>query len=434
MKIKLSWIPFIPITLLVIFVKYIETTLPANGDFMGLSWFNLVYTAILAVPVLLICCIFFSIIDRKTSPYYNLSKNIGATLSGFVASVAIIFSNVLSVMNTFSTGNIDLFPVIASILGIGAGIVILLMSTYHLSGKNCSESLSLLLMIPALWAAIMLIQCFLSYTTVSVVSTDMLDLICYGLMALFFLSDAMVIGNIESKGAVKNCFVFGLPMVTALLGYCTKKGINIAVNFQAYDVYEIVNTVALFAIAVYAIFVLVEFTFKAKTKAEVEVVDRMEEIDEYIQSTIREDVGFLYDDEEPVAFDHIEKKSNNTKKDFLYTSEIPDVVKAHNDDYIMFTETEEEHVQPKVNEKKAVEKAPEIVEETPKVETTKTETPRVINEPEKPTKRVAVESPIKASSYIAAPKPKKDPDDELQSRLDKIDRLILEIQSKQEND
>ncbi len=421
MKIKFSWVPFIPITLLVIFAKYIETTLTADGNFMGFNWFNLVYTAIIAVPVLLIFCIFFSIIDRKTSPYYNLSKNIGASISAFVAAVAIIFSNVLVIMNTISTGDIATLPLISSALGVVAGVVILLIGTYHLSGKNCSESLSLLLMLPTIWAAVELIQCFLSYTTVSVVSTDMLDLLCYALIALFFLANAMVIGNIESKSAVKNCFVFGLPMITALLGYCTKNGAHIAVNFQAYDVLDIVNTVALFAIAVYAVFVLLELTFKAKTKEQVELVDRMEEIDEYIQATVREDVEFLYQDEDVVGFEQMEKKPKS-KKDFLYTTEIPAVVKEQNNDYIMFADTEkDEPEQPKEPVKKAVKTVEKPITEP-------------IAEPELPVKKAEVENSIKESSFVPAPtpKPKKNADDELQSRLDKIDRLILEIQSKQE--
>ena len=101
-------------------------------------------------------------------------------------------------MNTFSTGKIELLPLVASALGVIAGIVLLLMGTYHLSGKNCNESLSLVMLLPTVWAAVKLIQCFLSYTTVSVVSTDMLDLICYGTIALFLLAVGMVIGNVES--------------------------------------------------------------------------------------------------------------------------------------------------------------------------------------------------------------------------------------------
>lgn len=420
MKIKLSWIPFIPITLVVIFAKFIETTLTNGGNFMGLSSFNLVYTAILAVPVMLVFGIFFSIIDRKTSPYYNIKKNIGAAASSFIASIAIIFSSVLSIMNTFSTGKIELLPLVASALGVIAGVVLLLMGTYHLSGKNCNESLSLVMLLPTVWAAVKLIQCFLSYTTVSVVSTDMLDLICYGTIALFLLAVGMVIGNVESKSAVKNCFVFGLPMITALFGYCTKSGINIAMNFQAYDVMEIVNTVGLFAIAVYAIFVLIELTFNANTKDQVELVDRMEEIDEYIQATIREDVEFLYDDQDVVGYEQVEKKPK-PKSDFLYTTEIPAVVKEENKDYIIFDE--KEPVEPKETPKNVAKF--EKVEEVKKAE-------QVIAEPEAPVKKPVAEKVIKESSFVPAPKPKKTPDDELQSRLDKIDRLILEIQSKQE--
>ncbi len=412
MKIKLSWIPFIPITLLMIFVKYIEATLPSDGNFMGFNWFNLVYTAIILVPILLVLCMFFSTIDRKTSPYYKLSKNMGAAVSAFIAAVAVIFGNVLSIMNVLSTGNIDVLRFISSVFGVLAGVAILLMGTYHMSGKNCPASMSLFLMFPAIWSAISLIQCFLSYTTVSVISTDMLDLICYALVALFFLSNAMVIGNIESKSAVKNCFVFGLPMVAAVLGYCTKKGILMAVNYQAYDMLEVIKTISLFIIAVYAIFVLVELTFKAKTKEQVQVVDRMEEIDEYIQSTIREDVEFLYQEDPEEDFIETSKKSKKNK-DFLLERPVTEAEKEQNKDYLVESEPEEIAEEPKPQEK------PEPV-------TVATPAPE-------PIKR---EKTINQSSFVAAPvsKPKEEPVDELQSRLDKIDRLILEIQAKQEED
>ena len=77
MKVKFSWIPFIPIALGMAVFKTLGVFLADdNGDFFGMNFIETSYAVIGAGLVLFVLCIFLNIIDRKTAPVYSASKNI----------------------------------------------------------------------------------------------------------------------------------------------------------------------------------------------------------------------------------------------------------------------------------------------------------------------------------------------------------------------
>lgn len=390
MKTKLCWIPFVPITLLMVFLKYMETTLPAGETFLGLDSLGLIYTVILLVPALLLLCMIISLFDRKISPYYSLSRNFAAAIFAFVAAVAVIFSGVTSIMDSVSAGNVAVFEFITSVVGIVAGIALLFVASCHLSGKNCGSSLALFIAFPSVWAGLKLVLSFLMYRTVSVLSTDMLDLLCYAIITLFFCADAMMLGNVESKNSVKKCFVFGFTLVAAVFAYCTKQFAVIFSNFGAYEVSDIINLVLMLAIGLYALSVLIELTVKARTKDEVILSGEEESLqDEQEQTTVREKVDFLDDEQD---FTEVEAE------DFISTS-VESQKTVSVSEQTMHTETVPDDT---AYEQKTAEKQNSYKENA------------VIND----------------SDFVVAPK--EEEHDELQSRMDEIDKLIYEIQSKQD--
>lgn len=398
MRTKLCWIPFIPVTLIMIFLKYIETTLSADETFMGLDIIGLRYTVIALVPILLILCILISLFDRKTSPFYLVNRNIGAALFTFIAAVAVMFKSVMSIMNILSSGNISVIDLVTAIIGIIAGIAILFMASYHLSGKNYSSSLGVLMLFPALWAAFELILIFLSYTTISVLSKDMLDLICFALIALFLFTDSMVLGSMEGKNPVKRCFIYGMPTVAATFAYTTYQAITY-INTESLEISDVANTITIFAIGAYALFEIIELTFKANTKEAVVVIDKEDEVKEYAQSTVREEVDLLLGESENDHQESLDLKEENREEYNLSDLDI------------------EEDISP-VNEK---------VEENKYKE--------VSDAPKKPERSSLKETNnISDLDFVIAPKEdvrKNSPKNELDTRMDQIDKLILEIQSKQ---
>ncbi len=385
MKTKLCWIPFIPITLIMIFLKYLETTLSEDATFMGLDIIGIRYTVIALAPILLILCILISLFDKKTSPFYAVSKNIGAAIFSFIAAVAIMFKSVMSIMNILSSGNIAIIDFVTSIIGIVAGIAILFMASCHLSGKNYSFSFSVLMLFPSLWAAFELILVFLSYTTISVLSKDMLDLVCYALISLFLFTDSMILGSMEGKNPVKRCFIYGMPTVSVTFAYTTYQVINF-IKSNVLELNDIANTVAIFAIGAYALCEIIELTFKAHRKDEVLLVNKKDEIEEYAQSTVREEVDVLFNesaDREPELLNEAKEK-----EDYVKNSDLKENDSAF-------------------SEKVLNEKLSETATET----NNNSDLDFVI-------------APKEEDKKISA-------SDELEARMDQIDKLIFEIQSNQ---
>lgn len=397
MRTKLCWIPFIPVTLIMIFLKYMETTLSADETFMGLSIIDIRYTVIALAPILLILCLLISLFDRKTSPLYLLNKNIGASFFAFVAAVAVMFKSVMSIMDILSSGNISVIDFVTAIIGIIAGIAILFMASCHLSGKNYSASLGVLMLFPALWAAFELIVIFLSYTTISVLSKDMLDLICFALIALYLFTNSMILGNMEGKNPVKRCFIYGMPTVAVTFAYTTYQVVTY-INIESLEISDVANTVAIFAIGAYALCEIIELTFKANTKESVDIVDREDETEKYDHSTVREEVDLLFsknenDDQESIGL-------GEEKREEYYLSDLD-----KEESLLSVTENAEENKYKEIN-----------------------------NMPKKAVKSSEKErKSISDLDFVIAPKEneRKNSSDELNTRMDQIDKLILEIQSKQ---
>ncbi|MGN1466751.1 MAG: hypothetical protein ACI4W1_00440 [Ruminococcus sp.] len=395
MKTKLCWIPFIPVVCLMIFIKYMETAIPEGGTFLGLDWFGLRYAAILLIPILLISCVVISLFDKRMSPYYVISKNFGAALFSFITAVAVMFQGVMSIVNTFSTGNINALNFVVSLIGIIAGVAMLFIASAHLSGKNIKQSLSIFMLLPAIWAGFKLIETFLSYTTVSVRSQDMLDLLCYAIAALFFFTNAVTLCNMEGKSPVKKCFVFGFPLIAALLAYSVKEGINIIKNYAAYEILDILDVAIMLSIALYALFFIIELSINAISKEQVSIISEDEQPKEINEPTKREAVNFLYEDDgeelNPVDYEE--------SSDLEITDESEEITISEE------TAVAEENTTVSENDEEISEDISDDIS--------------------------AEDEGIKDSDFVIAPQ-ENEKSDELQTRMDEIDKLILEIQTKRE--
>lgn len=416
MRIKLCWIPFIPAIIAMVFLKYIEVTLPSGGTFFGLGSFGLIYSAIAVIPILYILCSLISLLDKKTSQYYTLNKNFGASLFSFLAAVGVLFNSVMYIYTTVSNASsegIGVLSMIEAVFGIAAGISLLFISSCHLSGKNGGKSLALFMLVPTIWAGLKMGVIFQSLTTVSVLSADVMDMLCYALVALFIFSDTMLVCKIEGKNTVKRCFVRGFTLITAVAACSTKAIYKIVNNLGAYDLTAIIDTAVTLCFGLYALAVLIELTVKVLPKDAVIKPQEVSADDE--EPPAREYVSFLY---------HEDKNSDQVN---IYESETSSNGADGNNVAFLTPDETNGVLQSKKAEKITADDSMNTQAEEPAEKGT-----NAGNLEPKETENSADKEDKTEQNFVIAKK--QESGDELKTRMDEIDKLILEIQSRNSED
>ena len=90
---------------------------------------------------------------------------------------------------------------------------------------------------------------------------------------MFFFNYAVAISLTEAKHAVKSCFIFGLPAVTALLAY----GVSSAMGgFNIDDIFANASFIEILLIALYILSFLIELTVYVKDRDHV-IIDNGED-------------------------------------------------------------------------------------------------------------------------------------------------------------
>lgn len=428
MRIKLCWIPFIPAIIAIVFLKYIEVTLPSGGTFFGLGGFGLIYSAIAVLPILYILCSIISLFDKKTSQYYSLNKNIGASLFSFLAAVGVLFNSVMYIFTTVSNASaegVGVLSMIEAVFGIAAGISLLFISSCHLSGKNSGKSLALFMLVPTIWAGLKMGVIFQSLITVSVLVADVMDMLCYALVALFIFSDAMLICNIEGKNTVNSCFVKGFTLITAVAASSTKAIYKIVNNFGAYDLTTIIDTAVTLCFGLYALAVLIELTVKALPKNAVAKPRETSADDE--EPPAREYVSFLYHEDkssDQVNIYEAEKSTNNADG-----NNVAFLTPDENNGVLQSDKARE------VSEKIKIKSRTEV--NSHNVPDNNNAGNEAVNNNDgvdkKETENSANTEEVKTEHNFVTTK-KQESGDELKTRMDEIDKLILEIQSRNTDD
>lgn len=426
MKTKFCLIPFIPAALFMMFLKYTEAGLAENETFMGLHSIQLSYLAVGIGAALFLICVAVNIFDKKTAQFYSLAKNPVCAVFAFLAGILIACEGAFAIMNDVSAGTFSVFPLIGSAFSVLGAIAFIYVASCHFSGKNCQNSAAVLVLLPALWGCVKLLVSFLSYTTRSVLSTDMIGLICYVFITLFFFSNAMVLSNLEGRNPVKGCYIYGLPMIACLLAYSTKLIMENAVATGSFDFKELLLPAGFLSLAVYALAFLIELTLKCRTKDQILAVSESGELGEYQTSTVREEVAFAENYDQDSSY--LPQNGVNTEQ-LIFGADFDEntgynVMKAVNKQpVVLSTEDENLNVLPNMNETGAAEETE--TERTPVMfgqedtadEAEKTENNRIAD-----------------SDFITSVQKPADEKDEFAVRMDEIDKLILEIQKKQEED
>lgn len=275
---KLSWIAFVPLTLMAIAIKVIQLLfLDSNGTFMGFNNLTLSYMAIACVLLILLFAFIFCVIDKKTAQVYLLNRNIVGGIIGLSFSVILACdgaNRAFQILRTLEFSALDIINIVMTIL---CAIVFVVLGLNHFVGNGGVRGLSVFYLIPSLWAALRLVSCFLQFTTVSIAVTDVTVLVCYALVTLFLFNYAMIVALIHGKSPVRATFIYGMPAVAMLLSYSVYELLNKFMYGVRFDFFSDVETIELALLGIYILAFVIEVTACVRKKDEIEFSDEHDE-------------------------------------------------------------------------------------------------------------------------------------------------------------
>ncbi len=228
MKIKLSWLFFLPLTVIsiAISVHYIQYS---NYDYLQSVVFNndIMTNFFLAVGVMFVILLILNLMDKETNKTCIISqKNVFAGLFSLVASGLLFYDSYNQINNLSSTvlENLTLqyIDLVSCILG-GIGFVVV--GIFNMQSKPSGKKTSVVMVLPTIWVAAQLGVLFMSYARESIHAVNMMDLIYTGLCAIAISNIMCVYARItdgEEKGGrnpVKAVFLYSMPAIALIFSY-----------------------------------------------------------------------------------------------------------------------------------------------------------------------------------------------------------------------
>lgn len=286
MKIKLSWVLFIPIALLSVFLRvyqisYVDTGID-NGFFSSdMLW--VIYACM--VTLLFLFLIIINAIDRKTSGFYTVGKNFFAGIFAIASAVMLGFGAGNQAMSLMQ-GEFSAILAVDTLLSVIAGVAFFVIGFASLFGRNRTQNMKVLMAAPSVWSCVRLVYFFMESTTQSVHVKDMTNIIFMAFATLFLFHASMVYSGIKGRNPVKGSFLYGMPAIVLIFAYSAAyivSAINSGENGSSFLMngsMDSVNAVQYFFIALFALFFLIELTSKAKKKTQQELAKVSEEREE----------------------------------------------------------------------------------------------------------------------------------------------------------
>ncbi|MCQ4021431.1 MULTISPECIES: hypothetical protein [unclassified Ruminococcus] len=265
MKTKLMWIPFIPLFVGGVLLRVYQAMFDPKGADTGLmagGAITLGFAAIVIVTILVLAVM--SMLDRRTSAYYDIGKNVPAGIFAIAAGAFLFADAVTSVMVS-----VDVTVIVDALISVVGGVSIIIMGISSFSGNNKAKDLSGLMVMPALWGFARTFLTFLRDKTISPESRDMTDIVYMVLMTLFLLNCAMVYINVKGRHAVKACFIYGMPAILVSTAYTLSHTISQMKN-GTFSFIENVRTYEFFMLSLFALFFLIELSKNALERSEKE--------------------------------------------------------------------------------------------------------------------------------------------------------------------
>ncbi len=294
MRSKLSWIPFVPLFLAAGFFKFAQALLP-SGSVFGLTALQMEYCYIGAAVLILLFTVLFVAMDKKIAPYYVPHKNVPAGLICFLLSVLLAADGGLTVFQMFNSGTVAIVPILGAVLALFSAVVFIIFGLNHIFRRKEGKNLNLLNAIPAVFCGVRMILVFIQFTTISIKLADVSALICYVFATLFFYHYAVVLSLIKNKSSLKSCFVFGLPAIAMMIPYGVY---HLCFRFDSVTILNNAQPLEMLLFGLYILSILIEITMFVKDKDSVKVIEKEEEstpdpadekVDGFIATNVSED-------------------------------------------------------------------------------------------------------------------------------------------------
>ena len=276
---KLSFITFIPFTLLAVAARVASLFfLDENGLFMGLNALTLSYVSIACALFILLFAVIFCLVDKKTASVYVIKRNIPAALFGILLAVALACDGANRAFVALRSATFSALEITEIILTILCAVVFVVLGLNHFVGNGGVKGISVFYLVPALWSAFRLVVCFLDFTTVSVMVSDVSILACYIFSTLFLFNYAMIIALMKGKSPVRSAFIYGMPAVTMLLSYSVYEICGLfRYGTASFTLFDSLPVFELALLALYIISFIIEMSIFVKKKDEIELLDEEKE-------------------------------------------------------------------------------------------------------------------------------------------------------------
>lgn len=216
MKISKLWIPAIIIGIIGGGAKLCDTLFnyTGKGFFMDSSTCNMIF--VLSLIAVLLVGIRMLFADRKIEIDITPEKNVPAAFFGFIASVAIVGSGVISVLSIGSSDN-QFGSFISFVLSMLGGVVMLYESCICFTGQNGMKRIPYFTLALPAWACSRLIGLFIEYSRVSLNATEMFDVISVAFLALFAFYQSEFFAELNSRKCVGKTIFYGCMFVLSAL-------------------------------------------------------------------------------------------------------------------------------------------------------------------------------------------------------------------------
>lgn len=236
----------------------------------GLTDLYMDYLFIGAIVLIFLFSALFCLIDRRISTYYLPHRNFPAGVIGIAAALVLAGDGADSIYRAVTSGSFDALELIDSVLLILSAIIFVVLGLTHSLRSASGKRFVLFTVIPALFLAERVISCFVGFTTISIRLADVPKLACYIFAVMFFFNYAVTLSLTKTKNAVKSCFIFGFPAAASMLVYGIVKLI-----FDP-DVVSLVNNaeaLEMVLLGAYILAFLIELTVFVRDKDSVVVLE-----------------------------------------------------------------------------------------------------------------------------------------------------------------
>lgn len=274
MKSKLSWVTFIPVTLISVVFTIIDAfnVLPS----FPAKFFS--YSSLGLVMLMFVINIVFVATDKETSPAYLLTRNIPASVFALLAAALITSKSALTTILDIQNGKFDFMSLALTLFGAGTAICLVVISLAHIQGRNFLPRMGAFLLIMPVWAGLVLVNEFLENRKVSLADVDEIKLFALAFAMIFLFKLSMIIATVDGRNPVKAMYLYGLPL--ASLGIIIGVEAVISIIKSGIDYSENVYSFAFFFLGIYALCLIYEITKLSRTKSEQVIKFDLDDFDE----------------------------------------------------------------------------------------------------------------------------------------------------------